>query len=87
MYNVPALDDRVFIASYSGGEEPVPSYTIFDFEGLRPGSAARAARCLEYDRIIEALKGQGCDVHVWEPKAWAMYKEAFFAGRLLRNNA
>ncbi len=77
-------EDRVIIAYYSGPEADA-SYQVFNFKGLSPGSAARGARCAEYDRLIEALKGQGCDVHVWDIATWPKYKRAFMSGRLRRN--
>jgi hypothetical protein len=86
MYCVPPLDDRVVIAHYSGPEADA-QFQIFDFKQLAPGGGARAARVMEFDRTIEALKGQGCDVHTWDINRWHQYKDAFLAGRLLRNTA
>lgn len=37
-------------------------FFVFDFMGLKPGSPARACRCDEYHRMIEALEGQGCQI-------------------------
>jgi hypothetical protein len=42
----------------------------FHFVGA-PGSPARAASVAEYERAVEAFKGQGCDVFVTKPEMWA----------------
>lgn len=69
------LNDQVIIAYYDLNNEP--RHYRFDFKGLKAGSDARWARWYEYDRQIEALKGQGCDVHVWDLHNWVRYREPF----------
>ena len=75
-------NDKAIIAYYD--PEGVPHTILFNFENLKPGSAMRAAKCNQYDRILEALEGQGCDIHVWTPEYWPRYSAAFYAGNLLK---
>ena len=56
-----------------------PQNYRFSFEGLPLGSGIRGAKVAEYDRQIEALKGQGCKVGVFHPDSWARgYGRLFF---------
>jgi len=75
-----AHNDKVFICHYDQVGEPF--YVLFSFGQLPAGSAARGARVAEYERMVEALKGQGCDVHVFDPEYWARgCGRAFLKGR------
>ena len=77
-------NDKVVIAWYSSWDGQ-PFDQVFGFKGLKPGSPARAARVSEYERIIEALKGQGCQVHVWDLEWWNRgYREKFRRCQLRR---
>lgn len=71
-------DDRNVIAHYDLDGEP--HHKVFDFKRLKPGSDARVARCREYERIVEALKGQGCVVKIWPIEYWSKYRKAFYNG-------
>lgn len=73
-------NDKVIVAFYTTAGDPF--HDVFSFGNLKPGSPARAARCAEYDRKIEALKGQGCQVHVWSPEYWPRYRQAFYNCKL-----
>lgn len=77
-------NDKVIVAYYS--PDGTPHSQVFDFWGLAPGSPARAARCYQYDRLKEALKGQGCDVHVWDPYYWQGYRDSFLSGKQRRKH-
>lgn len=67
--------DKVVVAYYDTRRCPITF--VFDFLGLPAGSAWRTARCNEYRRMIDALKAQGCEVHVWAPTDWPRYRTAF----------
>ena len=75
-------NDKVIIAHYDLAG--LPHKELFSFGNLPAGSGARGARCSEYDRKIEALKGQGCQVHCWDTQYWPMYADAFFTGKLYK---
>jgi len=79
----PPIDDRVVVAYYG---ETGPDAYIFDFCRLPVGSEARGARVREYERLLEALKGQGCQVCVWEIERWQGYRNAFYSGKFKRKN-
>lgn len=78
------LNDKNVIAYYNPDGQP--RTVMFDFQGLPPGSGMRCARVAEYDRLIEALKGQGCDVHVWGIHYWQRVRESFWAGKQRSKN-
>ena len=74
-------NDKLIVAWYSA-DTGAPHHLVFDFYGYRPGTAIRAARSGEYDRLVEALKGQGCQVHAWSLEHWNRgYRENFYSGR------
>jgi hypothetical protein len=54
-------NDKVLVAWFSP-ETGHEGRACIDLQGLRPGSGARAAKCGEIDRLVEALQGQGCQV-------------------------
>lgn len=75
MRRQPPTDDRVIVAWYS--EDGTPRTQVWDFLRLPLGSAWRCARVAEYERFKEALKGQGCELHVWHIHDWWRYRQAF----------
>lgn len=77
----PPVDDRVVVAYY--GDQGPHHYT-FDFCRTPVGSEARGAKVREYERQLEALKGQGCQVHVWEIERWQGYRAPFYSGKFKR---
>lgn len=82
MKRQPSIDDRVIIAWYS--PDGAPDTHVWDFHRLPLGSGARAARVAEYERFKEALTGQGCQVHTWDPGYFQRYRDAFWSGKLCR---
>jgi hypothetical protein len=71
------VDDRLVIA-WASPYGP-PRHELFDFHRLEPGSSYRAARAAEFDRYLEALRGQGCTVHVWDLEWWNRgYRDWFY---------
>jgi hypothetical protein len=76
--------DYVVVAYYAWNGGPV--HFKFSFWGLPLGGAWRTARYQEYLRTLEALKSQGCQVHVWSPEHWPHYKDRFLNGSLYREN-
>lgn len=77
-YTSAPVDDRMVIAWYGHNG---PAHSIFDFKRFRPGTDRRLSRVMEYDRQVEALKGQGCEVFTWSPHRWAGRRQAFYAGK------
>jgi peptidoglycan/xylan/chitin deacetylase (PgdA/CDA1 family) len=77
----PPTDDRVVVAYYGSQG---PHHIIYDFCRAPVGSPERGDRVRQYERFIEALKGQGCQVFVWDITRWAGYKKVFYSGRLKR---
>lgn len=83
MTRQPPINDSVIVAYYDLRGNPVDFR--FDFQGLPLGSRIRSARCAEYRRLIDALKGQGCEVHVWDLHCWSNmnYRGAFYNKTLI----
>lgn len=78
-------DDRSVVAWYDLKGEPNSEF--FDFKKTRPGSNERCALVAEQDRFVEALKGQGCQVHVYDIYVWPNVSEAFYTGKYLTSRA
>lgn len=75
-------DDRTVLAYYDFRGEP--HVIVYDFKKAPPGSHERAQLVDPFERHVEALKGQGTQVHIWDIEHWPMYREAFLSGRLRR---
>ena len=80
---IESHNDKVVIAYYDF--EGKPQNYLFSFYDLPRGSAVRAARCNEYNRQVEALKGQGLQVHCWDLYTWQRYRKGFLNGKLRKN--
>ena len=80
------LNDKYIIAYWSPHTNKVTT-SVFDFRGLKPGSPARAARCAEFDRFIEALEGQGCKVGFWHIESWGLVQNKVFFTDYLKNKS
>lgn len=74
-------DDRTVVAWYDLKGEPNSEF--FNFYNWLPGSNMRASYAAEQERFVEALKGQGCQVHVYDIYVWPNVSEAFYTGKYL----
>jgi hypothetical protein len=70
------INDKVIVGYYDYNDNP--QTVLFDFKGAEPGSQERKNLVDPYERFVEALKGQGCEVHVWGVEYWHMYSHAFY---------
>lgn len=77
--------DYIVVAYYAQNGGPV--HLTFSFYGLPVGGAWRTARYLEYRRMLDALKSQGCQVHAWSPEHWPQYKSRFLSGELYKGKS
>ena len=82
MNSIDEWNDKVIIAIDNGREIRTE---VFDFHGYKPGSNIRYSRVCEYERYIEALKGQGCKIGCWSPEYWWRVKDGVLAGKIKLN--